>query len=179
MDGLPCWEASSEFGTWLSLRYGQPQIKVREGNPSGENERQRRRRVFVDGDFLLWVEMGEWEYFEHGKRKYHSGQSRTCLRRVAARLQSQCVSSVDVIELPATVRFEFDMGGCLVVRAEKNAEPDDSLWHIYAFGDCLTMRANGKLEYGESKSKRLRKVQAKLCSYAPQAFQPTPSARLN
>jgi hypothetical protein len=100
MSGLPCWDSSSEFGTWLSLRFGQPKVKVREGNPAGETERQRRRSVFVDGDFLLWFEMGKWEYFENGKRMYHSGQSRGYLRRVAVRLQSQCLSAVEVLELP-------------------------------------------------------------------------------
>jgi hypothetical protein len=180
MGGLPCWGASSEFGTWLSLRYGQPKVKIREGNPAGKTERQRRRRVMIDGDFLLWFEMGEWEYFEHGKRKYHSGQSRAYLRRVALRLQSQCVSSVTVLELPSIVRFEFDLGGSLLVRAEKDAEPDDPLWHIYAFDRCLTLLADGTLEHGPSNEKKRRKLRLKLCTYSPnQVLQPTPSARLN
>lgn len=180
MGGLPCWEASAEFGTWLSLRYGQPKVKIREGSPAGETERQRRRRVMIDGDFLLWIEMGEWVYFEDGKRKYHSGQSRAYLRRVAARLQSQCLSFVTVLELPSIVRFEFDLGGCLLVRPAQDAEPDDPLWHIYAFDRCLTLLANGTLEHGPSSDVKRRKMRMKLCTYSPnQAFQPTPSARLN
>jgi hypothetical protein len=180
MSGLPCWDSSSEFGTWLSLRFGQPKVKVREGNPAGETERQRRRSVFVDGDFLLWFEMGKWEYFENGKRMYHSGQSRGYLRRVAVRLQSQCLSAVEVLELPSTVRFYFDMGGCVVVRATDDAEPDDPLWHIYAFERCLTLRANGTLEHGPSRNKKRSKVKAKICSYAlNNALQSTLAARLD
>jgi hypothetical protein len=176
MGGLPCWDASSEFGTWLSLRYGEPKVKVREGNPDGETERQRRRRVMIDGDFLLWFEMGAWEYFEQEKRKYHSGQSRTYLRRVAARLQSQCLALVTVVELPSIVRFDFDLGGSLIVRPEKGAKPDDPLWHLYAFDQCLTLRVDGTLEHTFSKSKRVGKVRLKSCTYSPNhAFQPTPA----
>jgi len=166
MGSLPCWDASSEFGTWLSLSYGQPKVKVREGNPAGDTARQRRRRVTMEGDFLLWFEMGEWEYFEDGKRKYHSEQSRAYLRRVAARLQSQCLSSVAVLELPAVVRFEFDLGGTLLVRSSMDAEPGDPLWHLYAFDRCLTLRADGVLEHGRSASKNMRKVQLKPCTYS-------------
>lgn len=165
LKGLPCWGASAEFGTWLSLNFGRPHIRVREGNPKAESERQRRRHVYVNGDFLLWFEMGEWEYFENGKRRFHSGQSRAYLRRAAARLQSQCVARVQLVAQPAEMVFDFDLGGQLRVRPTSDAEQDDPLWHLYAHDRCLTLLANGTLEHGASNLKPA-KIKAHPAVYA-------------
>jgi hypothetical protein len=166
LEGLPCWETSTEFGTWISLRFGNPTIRIREGNPDGETERQRRRRVYVEGEFLLWFEMGQWEFFENNKLKFHSGQSRAYLRRAANRLQSQCLASVEFLPDNTESKFEFDLGARLIVRPTADAEDDDSMWHLYTRDRCLTMLANGTLEHGPSRAKRRSRLKAKLASYS-------------
>ncbi len=165
--GRPCWEATAEFGTWLSLSFGKPHVRIHEGNPDSQSEHQRRRQAYIQGDFLLWFEMGEWEYFEDDKRKFHARQSRAQLRRAAARLQSQCLCGVQLVALPAEMVFDFDLGGRLRVRPSPKAEPDDPLWHLYAYERCLTFLASGTLVHGASSSRKLGRIKARLCPYIP------------
>lgn len=174
LEGLHCWQVSSELGTWLSLSFGQPHVRVREDNPHGKSERLRRRHAYVEGDFFLWFEMGEWEYYEKGKRRYHSGQSRAYLRRTAARLQSQCIARVQLVEQPAKMVFDFDLGGQLLVRPASDAAQDDPLWHLYAHDRCLTLLANVTLEHGESNNNKPARLKARPATYMPNpALKPT------
>ena len=147
------------------MRFGKPYIEVVEGNAESKSERLRRRRVFVGGEFLLWFEMCEWEYFENGKCRFNSGQSRAQLRRLAARLQSQALTAVQLEKLPPEMSFDFDLGGQIRVRPAPAAEEDDALWHLYTSDKCLTMFADGRLQHGLSKSLKLGSLMARPETY--------------
>ena len=148
---LPCWHVTAEYGTWLSFRFGEPHLSVREGNPEAKARSLQRRAVHVEGEFLLWVEMGAWTILEAGRRVYHSGQTRPSLRRAAARLDSQKIERVDVQAKPLATIFSFDEGSRLRVYPAKDCDPDDPLWHLYGRSRCLTLLANGSLQYGSEK----------------------------
>ena len=166
LSDLPCWNTTSEFGSWLSLRFGQPRLDIREGNPGAKSDRLKRRRVVVEGDFLLWIEMGAWELVENQKRLFHSEQSRASLRRAAARLEGQKVSGVEILTAPLCTVFHFDLGSTVHVHPTKNAEPDEPLWHLYNQEYCLSLLANGKFQYGLSSSFKQRHTTARVISYA-------------
>ncbi len=144
--GLPCWDAGTELTCWLTLRFGQPTIVVREGNPESESERGRRRRVSVHGEFQLFFELGEWVYCENGQERFHAGLSREDFYRFAQRLQSQCLMRVRLGEQPAETAFEFDLGGRLLVRPTPEAEDDDLLWEFSVRNRHLRMHCNGVLD---------------------------------
>lgn len=165
---LPCWHTTSEFGSWLSLRFGQPRLDIREGNPDAKSDRLKRRRVDVEGDFLLWIEMGAWELVENQERLFHSEQPRASLRRAAARLEGQKVSGVEILTAPFCTVFKFDLGSTLHVRPAEDAEPDEPLWHLYTRDHCLSLLANGRFQYGLFVSRRLRHTAARAISYAAQ-----------
>ena len=129
-------------------------------------ESLKRRRVFVVGEFLLWVEMGAWELFEGGKRLFHSEQPRSYLRRAAARLDSQQLSLVELTCNPVSTVFIFDHGSRLHVRPTEEAAPDEPLWHIYAQGKCLSLLSNGTLEHGASENRKPRHTIARATVYA-------------
>src|SRR5215213_4517459 len=148
LQGLLSWHGTAEFGTWLSLSFGQPRLTVREGKPQAVSKLLRRRRIFVEGDFLLWIEMGAWELFEDGRRLFHSGQSRRSLRRAAARLEAQRITRVEITADPVGTVFSFDLGSQLHVRPTEDAEPDEGLWHLYSSDRCLSLLANGTLTHG-------------------------------
>ncbi|HKV09949.1 MAG TPA: hypothetical protein VJ725_17550 [Thermoanaerobaculia bacterium] len=156
LKGLLSWEGTAEFGTWLSLRFGTPRLTVREGKPEAVSKILRRRRVFLEGDFLLWVEMGAWEVFEEGKRRFHSGQSRRSLRRAAAWLEAQAISRVEITTDPVGTVFFFDLGSELHVRPMADAEPDEDLWHLYSRDRSLSLMPDGTLEHGPLTSKSRR-----------------------
>jgi hypothetical protein len=149
--GQLCWDVEPELTCWLQLRFGSPYISVREGNPSSPTERGRRRRVKVFGSIQLFFELGEWEYIENGKRRYHSGQSRTCFRRMAQRLQSQSFVRVRSTDRPAETVFEFDLGGEFRTWPSADAQRDDLLWELSNGKNHVRMQANGHLQEWSTK----------------------------
>jgi hypothetical protein len=166
LDGLPCWHVTAEYGSWLSFRFGQPHLDVREGAPESKTKRLKRRRVFVEGTFLLWVEMGAWEILEDGKRLFHSEQSRRYLRRAAAHLEAQKVQQVTLVANPISTVFSFDFGSELRIRPTEDAESDEPLWHLYTQKRCLSLLASGTLEHGLSANSKPRRIAARSTVYA-------------
>ena len=63
--------------------------------------------------------------------------------------------------------FDFDLGGQLRVRPSPQAEPDNPLWHLYAYERCLTFLASGTLVHGTSSSRKHGRVKARLGTYIP------------
>jgi hypothetical protein len=116
---------------------------------------------------LLFFEMGEWEYFENGKLRYTSNQSRLIFRRLAQRLQSQCLSRIELARQPAEMIFEFDLGGSLRVRPAADAKPADLLWYLDGQDRCLTMYVNGTLVDEPAGEAKHRKIKAKPMVYSP------------
>ena len=158
---MPCWNVTAEFGSWLSLCFGQPRLEIREGNPDSKLKNLRRRAVFVEGEFLLWVEMGAWQLLENGKLLFHSGQARKYLRRAAGHLDSQKLLRVELTTDPARTVFAFDHGSELHVGPTADSEPDEPLWHVYGAGKCLSLLADGTLEHGASHDRKPRRTTAR------------------
>ncbi|WP_148293024.1 hypothetical protein [Comamonas sp. B-9] len=144
----PCWQCTANYGSWLSLHFGQPRIVVREPVPNAKALAMRRRRADVQGDFLLWIEMAAWEYSEDDKPLLHSEQPRESLQQAAARLQGQCISGVRLLHARTETIFDFDQGGQLRVWPHGDARADDPLWHLYLPEKILTLQANGHIAHG-------------------------------
>lgn len=153
---LPCWHVTAEFGSWLSLHFGQPRLEVREANPNSRALALRRRAVHVVGDYLLWIEMGAWELHQSGCAAFHSEQSRAKLRRAAGCLDGQKVVAVRVSGRSTEITFDF--GSVLRVNPTSGAEPDETLWHMYARDNCLSLSADGKFEYGPSTAPPAKRI---------------------
>ncbi len=158
--GQPCWHATAEYGSWLLLNFGQPKLNIREANPSSNSELMRRRNVVVEGDGLLWVEMGAWELREGRRRLFHSEQSRTYLRRAAARLDGQCLIRLEIQTVPLRSVFFFDHGSVLAVWAHESNEDGAPLWHIHGGRSCMSLLAGGQLEYGPAQGQSPRRTAA-------------------
>lgn len=144
----PCWQCTANYGSWLSLHFGQPRIVVRAPQPNAKVASMLRRRAGVEGDFLLWIEMGAWEYSEDGKPLQHSEQPREFLQQAAARLQGQCISGVQLLHSRIETLFDFDQGGQLRVWPHSDVRADDPLWHLYLPEKILTVQANGHIAHG-------------------------------
>jgi hypothetical protein len=157
--GQPCWHVTAEFGTWLSLNFGAPSLRVEGAVPDSDIPGFRRRRVFVDGEALLWIEMGAWELLMMGRRIHHSSQSRHQLRKAAAQLDGQKLLSVNLQVDPLATTFIFEEECELRVFVGPDLSSDDPLWHLYVGKGCISLIADGTLEYGQSNSN-----QPKSCS---------------
>ena len=157
---------TAEYGSWLSLRFGQPHLRIREGTPEAKLKSLKRRAVFVEGEFLLWVEMGAWKMSEERKRLFHSEQSRGYLHRAARRLDGQKLARVEIKPTPLGTIFTFDHGCKLHVCAAEGASSDEALWHIYGLDKCLSLLADGTLEYGPSKGNKRHRMSVRNVDYA-------------
>lgn len=158
VSGLPCWGVQSEFGTWLSLEFGEPRLDIKEAIP--DSKFLNRRRVFVKGPYSLWIEMGSWELYEKGSRPiFHSGQVRKQLRRAAARLSGQILIGISQSKRPVVTEFTFDHGYRLRVTAYYRARKDEPLWHLYTKRGVISLRMDGKLEHGIAKQRKLFRCQ--------------------
>jgi hypothetical protein len=164
--GRPCWQVSSEYGTWLSLNFGQPSLHIREGNPEARLTSMQRRQATIRGSSLLWVEMGGWELLKKSKRLFHSGQSRGYLRKAASQLDGQLLDRVEIIASPLQTSFFFDHGSELRVFIHPESSRDEPLWHLYTGENCLSLLANGILEHGLARSHDTKHTRVRGDAYA-------------
>lgn len=158
--GHPCWQANPEYSMWLSLHFGQPRVLVKEGRPDAESKRRRRRRVTLTGEFLLFLDLGEWDYTENGQSKLESVNLQERLREVACLLEAQRLTRVELISQPIQMVLHFDIGGRLEARPPVDSDPGDAFWNLYIHDRCLTLRVDGTLEHGLSDSKEVEKIRA-------------------
>jgi hypothetical protein len=162
LHALPCWHSVGEYGTWLSLYFGRPRVVVHEALKQSRSTMRRRRLAYVTGEFLLWVEMGDWEYSDRGGSRIRPS-SRTTIRRTAKLLRGQVLRRVTVKPRAVETIFRFDYG-TLRVWPCRDLQTDDPLWHLYTSKRGLTLRRDGFLSHGPSKGKE-RVIRCKACSY--------------
>ena len=163
----PCWQAVAEFGTYLSLYFGAPKVKVLEAKPGARSMHNKRRRAFVDGEFLLWVEMADWEYSAQRKSRIRP-TSRARIRQVAVELRGQVLVHITVKPRLRETTFRFDQGGALRVWPGVDLRDDDVLWHFFLTeqGHAISFRADGQFEYGPSSRKASTLVRSTAVVYA-------------
>jgi hypothetical protein len=160
ISGLPCWGVTAEYGSWLGLNFGQPTLEVIEAASAIDSPTLGRRRVFVQGEHRLWVDLCNWEIFENSRRRFHSGQRRASLRRAAARLEGQILRRFSLQLRPLGCAFAFDEGSVLVMRRRAKAQRDDELWHFYSPRTYLSLRSDAQLEFGRLQSESLSRCRA-------------------
>ena len=65
--GLPCWNAKSGWGSFLTMEFGLPHLEIREPSPPKPDwslrtrRSQARRLVVVHGEWHLWIYCCEWK----------------------------------------------------------------------------------------------------------------------
>lgn len=158
--GHPCWQANPEYSMWLSLHFGQPRVFLKEGRSDAESKRRRRRRVALTGEYLLFFDLGEWDYIENGQSILDSVNPHERLREVACLIEAQRLTRVELISQPIRMVLHFDMGGQLEAQPPTDSEPGDAFWNLYVHDRCLTLRVDGTLDHGLSDSKEAERIHA-------------------
>lgn len=139
-----CWQvrASDVDSAFLTLEFGAPHLIVREpgtaaigavGSTSDSHRVRPRRRVYVHGDWHLWVQQ-KWT-LRDGRRIVGSS-SDDYPRRVAsaAWLDGQCLSGVRFNRTRKTAVLQFDLGGRLTVGPAESRRAKAALWALYCPG---------------------------------------------
>lgn len=151
--GLPCWNAKSGYGGFLTMEFGEPHLEIHEPRVArpGVSEKVRRmlarRRVFVHGEWHLWIYCCEWHVYTGDTLVGDSdlqGSTKERIDLAATELNGQKLTRVTVDPHRGSSTFYFDLGSRLETWPY---EPDTKQWYLYQpDGNVLTYRSDGRYE---------------------------------
>jgi hypothetical protein len=151
--GQPCWRATPGYGSFLTLEFGNPHLEIREPGVPRENvtkpvrELIMSRKVFIHGDWHLWINCCDWKVFR-GKQLAGDSSTKARIQRAADFLDGQKLVRFSIRPRKVQCAFEFDLGGRLETR------PYDHHSEQWFFFDrahmVLTLRADGYYCYDRS-----------------------------
>ena len=151
--GKPAWRVSPGWGSFLTFEFGDPHLKIREPivarREVSERERQElaRRRVFIHGDWHLWIHSCDWKVFSKGQLVGQSTSAST-FQKAAEVLDGQALVRFSMTPEPLRCLFEFDLGGTLETQPY---DRDGEQWLFYDSRNMvLVLRADGVYSYGPS-----------------------------
>lgn len=148
--GLPCWGVQRGYGSFLTLEFGHPHLRIREPFPTDSASRRlqelaAKRLIRPAGDFHLWIYACDWAVFE-GSRLVGDSGTRRRIDRAASYLNGQKLLSAQLILRGMRTILEFDLGGRLET---KSYDRKSVQWLLYEpQGKVLTVRADKRYSYG-------------------------------
>lgn len=148
--GLPCWNAKSGYGSFLTLEFGEPYLDIREPREASSTASKRvqralaRRLVVVHGEWHLWIYCCQWNVYTGKKLVGHSAldsSSKRPIGRAARELDGQKLMHVEVDPSRGASVFSFDLGSRLETQPY---DADSEQWMFYQpDGMVLSYRADG------------------------------------
>ncbi|MGV3722671.1 MAG: hypothetical protein ACO1SX_17350 [Actinomycetota bacterium] len=151
--GLPCWNAKSGYGSFLTMEFGAPHLEIREPRepkPDASDAVRRffeKRHVVVHGEWHLWIYCCEWWVYTGDRLVGDSdpeGSTKERIDLAARELDGQKLVSVAVDATCGESVFTSDLGSRLVTKPD-----DDSVqWYLYEpNGFVLSYRADGRISH--------------------------------
>jgi hypothetical protein len=107
-----------------------------------------RRRVFIHGDWHLWIYCCDWEVFSAGQLIGRSTSEAT-IQKAADILDGQKLVSFSMTAQPLRCRFEFDLDGRLETYPY-DGESEQWLFYNSRNHMVLVLRADGVYSYSRS-----------------------------
>lgn len=151
--GKPCWGVKPGYGSFLTFEFGEPHLEIREpiavakNVPADLREDMERRRVYVHGEWHLWIYCCDWQVF-CGPKCIGDSSSSANIRRAAEFLDGQALTSFSISLPNVNCTFEFDLGGTLSTRSY---DKDSEQWMLYEpLHTVLTVRADGRYKHMRS-----------------------------
>jgi hypothetical protein len=150
-----CWGCKRGYGSFLTIEFGEPHLRIRESLGQGEesetkrNGRLRERRVKVVGDWYLWIQDASWR-LEVGPQTIESARfDATKLDGFLAMLDGQHLTNLEFEISRQEVHWSFDGDSDLFAWPDEEAEGD--CWSLFAFdGSMVSCRTDGTLAHKRS-----------------------------
>ncbi len=142
--GLPCWQVQQGVGSFLTLEFGIPHLRIAEPLRFRGSE---KRRVTIAGEWHVWIYCCEWVLSNNGRDLVNSDDERADIAEALDVLDGQALESVEIDASNANTTFRFDLGGELSTRRAPTGtydeEPVDQ-WLLYQpNGDVLSLQSDG------------------------------------
>ncbi len=159
--GLPSWLVRKGHGSFITLEFGEPQLRVDEPRLlpvfiDGGPPKAMVRGSHVFGQWHLWIYLCLWELKLETVELAHCESDDVTIARALAVLNGQALASVEVNPVNGSTAFTFDLGCFLVTRPapadDSDGEPAEQ-WMLYQpLGEVLTLRSDGqyKLQAGNA-----------------------------
>jgi hypothetical protein len=150
----PCWRVAPGFGTFLTFEFGNPHIEtVEPTTPKVKvSEKVRlaaaKRRVFINGDWHLWIYCCNWEVRRAGNLVGGSS-SVSSIQSAAEILDGQKFVRFSMAPREYHCAFKFDLSTVLeTIPYDRKSEQ----WSFYdrRIHMVLTLRADGYYSYNRS-----------------------------
>jgi hypothetical protein len=146
--GKPAWQVSPGYGSFLTMEFGEPHLRIRE--PKG---RLTNRLVKVRGEWHLWIYCCNWQVFHNGTPVGDASLESSSKKKIIAAanyLDGQKLMRASMSEEGCRLTLDFDLGGQLVTEPY---DEDSEQWFLYEpEAACLTVRADRQFQYGPSNS---------------------------
>jgi hypothetical protein len=151
--GLPCWNVRPGYGSFLTMEFGDPHLKIREPREAPDRSlpvqrANARRQVTIRGEWHLWIYCCQWHVYRGDKLIGESAlesSSKKPIVRAAEELDGQKLIHVSVDAQKAHTMFQFDLGSRLETRPYDDASEQ---WMLYEpAGNVLSFRADGHYSY--------------------------------
>lgn len=148
--GQTCWGVKRGHGSFLTLEFGLPHLRVREpravvGASAPVARLLSRRSVTVRGDWHLWLYCCAWAVFDKSHDLVGDTSSKQKIDRAARFLDGQRLVSATLTPRKLRTNLRFDLGARLVT------EPYDRVseqWYLYEpEGKVLALRADRTWSY--------------------------------
>jgi hypothetical protein len=152
--GKPCWLVKRGHGSFLTFEFGDPHLEIREPEVPKENvtgslrQLMRSRKVFIHGDWHLWIYCCAWKVFR-GKELVGDSSAKVAIRHAANFLDGQKLVGFSLRPYRVQCAFEFDLGGRLETRPY-DRQSEQWLFYDHRPHMVLTLRADGYYQYGRS-----------------------------
>jgi len=152
--GLPAWFVRKGYGSFLTLEFGTPHLRIREpivASP-GAGARIRavlqRRKVTPHGDWHLWIYVCHWRVLSNGAQVAWSEASDEEICAAAREIDGQLLTNVEVDPTQGTSAFRFDQGASVQTWPYDDGNGDEQ-WMLYMkSGDFFTYRGDGCFSLG-------------------------------
>jgi hypothetical protein len=151
--GKPCWRVRRVHGSFLTFEFGEPHLEIHEPRKLDPSRSERlhqlfaRRRVFIHGEWHLWIYCCDW-IVTAGDERIGESSTHERMDRAANELDGQALISVR--GEGGRWYFDFDLGGRLETRPYEKYLATNEQWHLYeASGYVLTVQADGSFTHAQ------------------------------
>ncbi len=109
-----------------------------------------RRRIFLTGDWHLWIVHSDWEISTNNYSGSSSDINNPAVDDCLNELDGQALVSVERGDVPHSTIFKFDLGGVLHTEPSSHVEPDCEQWTLSRLrGGGVAFLMDGQLDFYE------------------------------
>ncbi len=145
------------------MNFGSPSLDLRE--PVPDSQLGLNRRVTVEGEYQLFVELADWTLEIRDSLDATSESSPTDIAKALSALDGQMLKAASFSSEPATSIFRFDLGAVLSLASYSDSESDMELWHIFHARCEIALLSPGEFVFANHETDEQRRWAFAQCEF--------------